>query len=107
MYDRLADLAEQAGGWEGGQPLARGLRFVEEWGREWSGRSGRGAAMGEALGALCGIGERSCLGPEVVLVPPLCELRALIRVCKQVAVWGAAAGGTDGGGGGVAGGSGG
>ncbi len=88
--DRLVELAELASGWEGGQPLARGLRVVEEWVRECR-RSGRAAglsdeqlaAMGEALWGMSGIGERSCLGPEVVLVPPLCELRALIRVCSS------------------------
>lgn len=88
--DRLAQLAEGVSGWQGGEPVVRALRVLERCGRERV-RGGRTegvsaeykAVMSEALGALFGIGVERVLGPVVVQVPMLCQLRALARTCNN------------------------
>ncbi len=85
----LAEVAGVVGGEQEGQPLAGALRALEEWGGE-CGRAG--GPVGPSAGqrqlleqAVADTVHNAHVGKwfqhDAALLPPLCELRALLRVC--------------------------
>ncbi len=81
----LAELATVVGGEEEGQPLAGALRALEEWGGE-CGRAGGPVELSTEQRQLLGQAVPDVLGDAEgwrQVLPPLCELRAQLRVCSN------------------------
>ncbi len=88
----LAELAGVVGGEQGRQPLAGALRALEQWGGECGradgGPVGPSAEQRQLLeqavaGMLPHVEPAGWSQQDVALLPPLCELRALLRVCSN------------------------
>ncbi len=85
----LAELTMRVGGAQGGQPLAGALRALEEWGGECevAGRPVGPSAQQEQLLDQAGaamLHDSEWLEQNAVfLLPPLCEVRAMLRVCSN------------------------
>ncbi len=87
----LAELATVVGAEQGGQHLAGALRALEGWSGE-CGSAGRPVGpsaeqkqlLEQAVAAvLCNSTVGACLQQDAALLPPLCELQALLRVCSN------------------------